>query len=180
MQSVHLHTSTYVSILHVGIRRHTSAYVGIRQQRENVCSRGVSTRFINTPTMAAYVNLRQHTSAYCIHQHTSVNVSREGGRERKSTRFTNAPTMAAYASILHTSANASIRQHRNRESTRFTNAPTIAAQSKRTTSCFAFSASVNSNERSSIRHLNTSAHVSIRQHTSAYVSIRQHTYSERE
>jgi hypothetical protein len=38
---------------------------------------------------------------------------------------------------------------------------------------------VNSNERSSIRHLNTSAHISIRQHTSAYVSIRQHTSAYR-
>jgi hypothetical protein len=133
----------------VGIRRHTSAYVSIRQ-RENLrsCTPLASASAAHTlriPVMqtprvrrshtSAYVGIRRHTSAYAAHtlQIPVMHVSRVRRSQTTASFLVSSITTIPSTCIRqHTSAYVSIRQH-------------------------------------------TSAYVSIRQHTSAYVRIRQHT-----
>jgi hypothetical protein len=121
-----------------------------QQQRGSVRMRQ-SARSIRQHASAAYVSIRQHTSAY-VSQKRSSSV----------TASSCASPRAAYVSmrLQHTSAYVSIRQH--------TSAKSAAAAWQRP------HAPVRAQHSSFIRQ-HTSAYVSIRQHTSAYISIRQNT-----
>jgi hypothetical protein len=141
------HTSAYVGRHtwgYVSIRQHTSAYVSIRQSgRGRRC-------------LPAYVSIHQHTSA-ALHQHTSAYV-----RIRQHTSaYVRAAPASAFCVRICTFAPVKQVKRVNLAGGGEVR-PAACAEAERMAA-------------SAARSCTTSAYVSIRQHTSAYVSIRQHT-----
>jgi hypothetical protein len=96
--------TTCMRTAYVGMRRHMSAYVSVRQQRR---SRGVCPATGTPPVCgqhtSAYVGIRRHTSLYvCIRRHTSAHADPDSIRQHTF----------AYVSIRrNTSAYVSRRRH---------------------------------------------------------------------